>query len=205
MEIHDDGKLKFTCLGPDLVEGDQKPQYTVPPNIWFGSFPTKDFHFPHDGTLLRAEPRDSENHFSLVGCTCAPGFQFEDFELAKRSHLLSLFPQHESLITMLSYPEWWWVLLLKEETLYVVLLLQNLTYEPTMWSCNCTLWFHFWTIFLCFFFKLWIDQIMFSIEKSFSFESKFYSRNRAESADDLQEIPSYDLWGFISVICTHRR
>lgn len=105
MEIHDDGKLKFTCLGPDLIEGDQKPQYTVPPNIWFGSFPTKDFHFPHDGNLLRTEPRDSENHFSLVGCTCAPGFQFEDFELAKRSHLLSLFPQHESLITMLSYPE----------------------------------------------------------------------------------------------------
>ncbi|KAJ4879498.1 hypothetical protein Rs2_36552 [Raphanus sativus] len=105
VEIHDDGKLKFTCLGPDLIEGDQKPQYTVPPNIWFGSFPTKDFHFPHDGNLLRTEPRDSENHFSLVGCTCAPGFQFEDFELAKRSHLLSLFPQHESLITMLSYPE----------------------------------------------------------------------------------------------------
>ena len=130
VEINDDGKLKFTCLGPDLIEGDQKPQYTVPPNIWFGSFPTKDFHFPHNGTLLRAEPRDSENHFSLVGCTCAPGFQFEDFELAKRSHLMSLFPQHELLITMLSYPEWWGVLLLIEDILYVVFLLQNLTYEP---------------------------------------------------------------------------
>ncbi|KAG2328153.1 hypothetical protein Bca4012_037183 [Brassica carinata] len=34
VEIHVDGKLKFTCLGPDLIEGDQKPQYTVPPNIW---------------------------------------------------------------------------------------------------------------------------------------------------------------------------
>ncbi|ESQ34888.1 hypothetical protein EUTSA_v10008865mg [Eutrema salsugineum] len=105
VELYDDGKLKFTCLGPDLIEGDQKPQYTVPPNIWFGSFPTKDAHISHDGTLLKAEPRDSENHFSLVGCTCAPAFQFEDFELARRSDLLSRFPQHESLITMLSYPE----------------------------------------------------------------------------------------------------
>ncbi|XP_010498322.1 PREDICTED: uncharacterized protein LOC104776028 [Camelina sativa] len=105
VELHDDGKLKFTCLGPDLIEGDQKPQYTVPPNVWFGSFPTKDVRFSHDGTLVKAEPRDSENHFSLVGCTCAPGFQFEDFELAKRSDLVSQFPQHESLITMLSYPE----------------------------------------------------------------------------------------------------
>ncbi|XP_020867021.1 uncharacterized protein LOC9326383 isoform X2 [Arabidopsis lyrata subsp. lyrata] len=105
VELYDDGKLKFTCLGPNLLEGDQKPQYTVPPNVWFGSFPTKDVHFSQDGTLLKAEPRDSENHFSLVGCTCAPAFQFEDFELAKRSDLLSRFPQHESLITMLSYPE----------------------------------------------------------------------------------------------------
>ncbi|VVA91837.1 unnamed protein product [Arabis nemorensis] len=105
VELYDDGKLKFTCLGPDLIEGDQKPQYTVPPNIWFGSFPTEDVHFSHDGTLLKAEPRNSDDHFSLVGCTCAPAFQFEDFELAKRSDLLSRFPQHESLITMLSYPE----------------------------------------------------------------------------------------------------
>ncbi|CAL9215522.1 unnamed protein product [Arabidopsis halleri] len=105
VELYDDGKLKFTCLGPNLLEGDQKPQYTVPPNVWFGSFPTKDVHFSQDGTLLKAEPRDSDNHFSLVGCTCAPAFQFEDFELAKRSDLLSRFPQHESLITMLSYPE----------------------------------------------------------------------------------------------------
>uniref|UniRef100_A0A1J3IE89 DUF985 domain-containing protein n=1 Tax=Noccaea caerulescens TaxID=107243 RepID=A0A1J3IE89_NOCCA len=105
VELSDDGTLKFTSLGPDLIEGDEKPQYTVPPNIWFGSFPTKDVHFSPDGTLLNAEARDSENHFSLVGCTCAPAFQFEDFELAKRSDLLSRFPQHESLIKMLSYPE----------------------------------------------------------------------------------------------------
>lgn len=84
------------------------------------------------------------------------------------------------------------MLLLKEETLYVVLLLQNLTYEPCE-VVTVLFDFTFELSFFVFFFKLWIDQIMFSIEKSFSFESKFYSRNRAESADDLQEIPSYDL------------
>jgi predicted cupin superfamily sugar epimerase len=39
--------------------------------------------------------------FALVGCTVAPGFDFEDFELAKRSELNRLFPQHKSLIARL--------------------------------------------------------------------------------------------------------
>ncbi|XP_010520800.1 PREDICTED: uncharacterized protein LOC104799837 [Tarenaya hassleriana] len=104
VELYDDGQIKFTCLGPELIELDQKPQYTVPPNIWFGSFPTKDVNISPDGTVIRAEPRNPENHYSLVGCTCAPAFQFEDFELGKRSELISVFPRHESLITLLSYP-----------------------------------------------------------------------------------------------------
>nr|POE73158.1 hypothetical protein CFP56_75314 [Quercus suber] len=58
----------------------------MPPNVvWFGSFPTKDISVSPDGTMLKAPPRDVENHFFLVGCTCAPAFQFQDFELAKRS------------------------------------------------------------------------------------------------------------------------
>jgi predicted cupin superfamily sugar epimerase len=32
----------------------------------------------------------------------APGFDFEDFELAKRSELTLLFPQHASLIQRLT-------------------------------------------------------------------------------------------------------
>jgi predicted cupin superfamily sugar epimerase len=36
--------------------------------------------------------------FALVGCTVAPGFDFEDFELAKRFYLSQLFPQHKCLI-----------------------------------------------------------------------------------------------------------
>ncbi|GMY36480.1 hypothetical protein FCV25MIE_31722 [Fagus crenata] len=99
-----DGHVKLTCLGPNLLDN-QQPQYTVPPNVWFGSFPTKDISISPDGKVLKAPPRDSENHFSLVGCTCAPAFQFQDFELAKRSDLVSLFPNNESLISFLTFPE----------------------------------------------------------------------------------------------------
>lgn len=36
--------------------------------------------------------------FALVGCTVAPGFDFEDFELAKRDELAHTYPQHRQLI-----------------------------------------------------------------------------------------------------------
>ncbi|KAI4335187.1 hypothetical protein L6164_013857 [Bauhinia variegata] len=99
-----DGSVKFTCLGSSLTDN-QQPQYTVPPNVWFGSFPTKDFSISPDGTLLRAPPREAESHYALVGCTCAPAFQFQDFELAKRSELISRFPNLGPLITTLTFPE----------------------------------------------------------------------------------------------------
>ncbi|XP_058756663.1 uncharacterized protein LOC131629877 [Vicia villosa] len=99
-----DSSVKFTCLGSDLTK-DQSPQYTVPPNVWFGSFPTSDFTVSADGSFLKGPERDSESHYSLVGCTCAPGFQFQDFELAKRSYLVSRFPQFETLVSTLTFPE----------------------------------------------------------------------------------------------------
>ncbi|XVF88917.1 hypothetical protein PTKIN_Ptkin19aG0089400 [Pterospermum kingtungense] len=99
-----DGNIKLTCLGADLRDN-QLVQYTVPPNVWFGAFPTKDFHIAADGGLTKAEPRDAESHYSLVGCTCAPAFQFQDFELAKRSELVTRFPNHEHLISLLTYPD----------------------------------------------------------------------------------------------------
>ncbi|CAL2274505.1 unnamed protein product [Prunus armeniaca] len=106
VELDDkDGQVKFTCLGPNLIGEDQQPQYTVPPNIWFGSFPTKDYSISPDGALLKAAPRNAETHYSLVGCTCAPAFQFQDFELAKRSELVSRFPKFEPLISLLTFPE----------------------------------------------------------------------------------------------------
>ncbi|KAK4266074.1 hypothetical protein QN277_027046 [Acacia crassicarpa] len=105
VEINDkDGSVKFTCLGSNLADN-QKPQYAVPPNVWFGSFPTKDFDISADGSVQRTPPRDRESHYSLVGCTCAPAFQFQDFELGKRSDLISQFPHLESLINAFTYPD----------------------------------------------------------------------------------------------------
>ena len=102
----EDGEVKLTCLGPDLIGDNQQPQYTVPPNVWFGAFPSKDIvSIGSDGTLLKAAARDGESHYSLVGCTCAPAFQFQDFELAKRSELMARFPNSEPLISLLTLPE----------------------------------------------------------------------------------------------------
>jgi len=42
--------------------------------------------------------------FSLCGCTVSPGFEFNDFELARRADLLASFPQHEKWIRELTVP-----------------------------------------------------------------------------------------------------
>ncbi|KAK4761706.1 hypothetical protein SAY87_029590 [Trapa incisa] len=104
-ELNDkDATVKLICIGPDIENG-QQPQYTVPPNVWFGSFPTKDYNISSEGAVLKSEPRDAERHYSLVGCTCAPAFQFEDFELGKQSDLVSQFPKMKDLIHLLTLPE----------------------------------------------------------------------------------------------------
>ncbi|GIV46282.1 MAG: hypothetical protein KatS3mg036_1100 [Ignavibacterium sp.] len=55
-------------------------QYVIPKNNWFA-----------------AELTD-KNSFALVGCTVSPGFDFKDFELARRDKLLQKFPDYEKLI-----------------------------------------------------------------------------------------------------------
>jgi|SRR5579872_52741 len=40
--------------------------------------------------------------WALVGCTVAPGFDFEDFEMGKRKELVAKFPQHRELIERLT-------------------------------------------------------------------------------------------------------
>lgn len=77
-----DGTYQYHDLGPDLVAG-QTFQYFVPHGTWFAS-----------------EPIDKEG-YSLVGCTVAPGFDFEDFEMAKAAELKEQFPTYSRLITRL--------------------------------------------------------------------------------------------------------
>ena len=63
----------------DLVAG-QQPQLVVPANSWFAS-----------------SVKDPDS-YSLVGCTVAPGFDFEDFEMAERAALIEQYPQHTLII-----------------------------------------------------------------------------------------------------------
>ncbi len=60
--------------------------YVVPGGCWFGSIPL------------------AESSYSFVGCTVAPGFDFNDFEIGKREDLLALYPKAEGMILELTDP-----------------------------------------------------------------------------------------------------
>lgn len=77
--ISEDGKLEIKKIGININEN-EVPQITIPKNMWFA-----------------AEPIYKKS-YSLVGCTVAPGFDFNDFELGERKDLLKNFPQHKNLI-----------------------------------------------------------------------------------------------------------
>lgn len=81
--IHPNGTTEELLLGRDLASG-ERPMAVVPAGSWFGA---------------RVAKSDS---YALLGCTVAPGFDFEDFELPARTELLVLFPQHRELIEALT-------------------------------------------------------------------------------------------------------
>lgn len=101
-ELLDDGQVKLTIIGRDLEAG-HCPQYTVPPNVWFGAFLTLDVESsPDDGSVLvKTSSRDPELHYSLVGVTCAPAFQFDDNELATLDELKPHYPKAEPFLNYL--------------------------------------------------------------------------------------------------------
>lgn len=102
LEINDkDGSVKFTCMGQD-IGASQQLQYTVPPDVWFGAFPTRDYDILGDNRVVKRATRDAEKHYSLVGTTVAPAFEPDDFVLATRSQLVSRFPALESLISIIT-------------------------------------------------------------------------------------------------------
>lgn len=69
-ELAEDGAVRRTVLGRDRARGETL-QHVVPRGTWFGAYPA-------EGTP-----------FALVGCTVSPGFEFSDFELARREALLA--------------------------------------------------------------------------------------------------------------------
>jgi predicted cupin superfamily sugar epimerase len=81
--IDGEGAYSQIELGSDLERGESL-QAVVPAGCWFGA------------TV------NQQNTFTLVGCTVAPGFDFADFEIAKRDELLAMFPQHSAIIKQLT-------------------------------------------------------------------------------------------------------
>lgn len=76
-----DGKPRRIIIGNDLSKG-HSPQVIVPRGIWQGT------------KLLSPEP----GAWALLGCTVAPGFEYENFHIKSRSELRKLFPGLESEI-----------------------------------------------------------------------------------------------------------
>jgi predicted cupin superfamily sugar epimerase len=80
--LQQNGEYICKRLGKNLEDGEVL-QFVVSAGAWFASEPAA-------GTS-----------FALVGCTVAPGFDFEDFEMAKKENLVQEFPEHTSLIKRL--------------------------------------------------------------------------------------------------------
>lgn len=78
VEITTDGVLKHHLLGTDYSAN--IPQVVIPAGSWFAA------HLP------------KKNALAFVGCTVAPGFDFEDFEMAQQEDLLMEYPDLEPTI-----------------------------------------------------------------------------------------------------------
>jgi hypothetical protein len=81
--ITTEGEYRQLLLGSNTANGENF-QAVVTAGCWFGS-------------SLR-----HPNSFALVGCTVAPGFDFADFEMAKREELIAQYPQHRAIIQRLT-------------------------------------------------------------------------------------------------------
>lgn len=78
-----DGQYETITLGTDVEKG-QVLQAVVPKETIFGS---------------TVEDTDS---YSLVSCMVSPGFEYDDFELFKRSELLAQYPEYTEIIHRLT-------------------------------------------------------------------------------------------------------
>lgn len=83
LHLRPNGTGATITLGTGLEEGMQ-PQVVVPGGVW-------------QGARMAAGGR-----YALLGCTVAPGFEFEDFELGKREDLVREFPAYAETIRALT-------------------------------------------------------------------------------------------------------
>jgi predicted cupin superfamily sugar epimerase len=80
---YDGGALRLYRLGMEPIRlSAERPQAVVPADVW-----------------QAAEPEDAA---VLCGCTVAPGFDFDDFEIGTAAALVAGFPGSASLIRRLA-------------------------------------------------------------------------------------------------------
>jgi uncharacterized protein len=73
------GILSSHTLGCNIMNNEQL-QLVIPCGCWFAANVVDD------------------RSYSLVGCTVAPGFDYHDFELAKKETMIKKYPQYKELI-----------------------------------------------------------------------------------------------------------
>lgn len=92
--IDEQGRLITHRLGDPLQDSECVSQALVPAGRWFAA------------ELAPRVPQQDVarglGDFSLVGCTVAPGFEFNEFELAETEFLLRMHPGHADLIRRLA-------------------------------------------------------------------------------------------------------
>lgn len=87
--IDEKGSLTIINLG-NHPENNEVFQYTVPKNCWFAA-------------SIENVQKKTDFGYCLVGCTVAPGFDFEDFEMADRKYLLQQYPKLKDVIIKHTY------------------------------------------------------------------------------------------------------
>jgi predicted cupin superfamily sugar epimerase len=83
LQLCPDGSSEVITLGRDILNG-QRVQVAVPKDSWQGCF------------------LNEGGSFALMGTTIAPGFEFADFEPARREELLKKYPARRDLILKLT-------------------------------------------------------------------------------------------------------
>lgn len=81
--ITDKGEIEVSVLGNNLESG-ESPQAVVKANTWFA-----------------AQVRNQKG-YALVSCIVAPGFEFDDFELAEKDELIKSFPGIKEVVERFS-------------------------------------------------------------------------------------------------------
>ncbi len=86
LRLFPDRSWDVARLGLDLGAG-ERPQLVIPRGTWFGT-----------------ELTPAASH-CLIGCTVAPGFEFEDFELAANAELELQYPEVSARIRRMRRPD----------------------------------------------------------------------------------------------------